>query len=100
MGDGEEGIAWKDVRLPGVGDESVVLVAGGGGAVGARVAEALAGLGAKVAVCGRSLERLEAGTSSLPEDQVLRVACDIGEAADCRRAVEAAEARFGRCPAW
>jgi NAD(P)-dependent dehydrogenase (short-subunit alcohol dehydrogenase family) len=95
MGDGEHGIAWKDVRLPGVDERSVVLVAGGGGAVGARVAAALAELGARVAVCGRSLERLEASTGSLPEEQVLQVACDIGEAADCRNAVQAAEARFG-----
>jgi NAD(P)-dependent dehydrogenase (short-subunit alcohol dehydrogenase family) len=95
MGDGEHGIAWKEVRLPGVDERSVVLVAGGGGAVGARVAEALVGLGARVAVCGRSLERLDSSTGDLPDDQVLRVACDIGEAADCRAAVEASEQRFG-----
>jgi NAD(P)-dependent dehydrogenase (short-subunit alcohol dehydrogenase family) len=90
-----EGIAWKGLRFPGLGDDSVVLVAGGGGAIGARVAAALVELGAKVAVCGRSLERLQDSTGELPDADVLRVACDIGDAGDCRRAVAATEERFG-----
>jgi glucose 1-dehydrogenase len=90
-----EGIAWKGLRFPGLGDRSVVLVAGGGGAIGARVAAALVELGAKVAVCGRSLDRLQESTGALPDADVLRVACDIGDAGACRRAVAATEERFG-----
>jgi len=90
-----EGIAWKGLRFPGLGDGSVVLVAGGGGAIGARVAAALVELGAKVAVCGRSLDRLQESTGALPDADVLRVACDIGDAGACRRAVAATEERFG-----
>ena len=40
-------------------DGRVALVAGGSGGIGVRICAALAGVGARVAVVGRSAERLE-----------------------------------------
>ena len=79
-------------------DGRVALVAGGGGAIGAALAEALAGAGARVAVAGRSLETLEptvervqaAGTDGLA------ISADVTSEADCDRMVEETVGRFGQ----
>lgn len=65
------------------------VVTGGGSGIGAAVAQALLGEGARVTLMGRSLDRLQAQRQRLGEVAVL--ACDVGDEAS----VEAAFARAG-----
>jgi NAD(P)-dependent dehydrogenase (short-subunit alcohol dehydrogenase family) len=71
-------------------DGKVALVAGGSGGIGVRVAQALAGVGAKVAVTGRSAERLAAAGDALA------LAGDMTVKEDADRVVEETVSRLGR----
>jgi 3-hydroxybutyrate dehydrogenase len=51
------------------------LITGGGIGIGAAVAEALAGAGARLTLLGRNQERLEARADALPEARA--VVCDV-----------------------
>lgn len=78
-------------------DGRVALVCGGTGGIGLRLSQALAGVGARVAVVGRSLERAEAARDVVGSTETaLAVAADVTRKADADRAVEATVARFGR----
>jgi NAD(P)-dependent dehydrogenase (short-subunit alcohol dehydrogenase family) len=76
----------------------VALVAGGGGAIGAALAEALAGAGARVAVAGRTIETLEATVERVGAagSEGLAITADMTSEADCDRMVEETVARFGQ----
>ncbi len=76
----------------------VALVAGGGGAIGSAIAEALGAAGASVALAGRTAERLDATASRLGGLGVesLAVAGDMNRSADCQDVVDKTVARFGR----
>jgi len=56
-----------------------VLIAGAGGGLGSAISRSLAGAGARLALLGRTLERLEATRQSLPAGDVDHVvmACDF-----------------------
>ena len=76
----------------------VALVAGGGGAIGAALAEALAGAGARLAVAGRTAESCEATVQRVRAagSEGLAITADATSEADCERMVEATVTRFGR----
>ena len=76
----------------------VALVAGGGGAIGAALAEALAGAGARLAVAGRTAESCEAAVERVRAagSEGLAITADATSEADCQRMVEATVTRFGR----
>ena len=76
----------------------VALVAGGGGAIGAALAEALAGAGARVAVAGRTPEALESTVERVRAagSEGLAIPADMTSEADCDRMVEATVGRFGQ----
>jgi gluconate 5-dehydrogenase len=76
----------------------VALVAGGGGAIGAALAEALAGAGAKVAVAGRTLEACEAalGRIEAAGSEGRAIAADATSEADADRMVAETVDAFGR----
>ena len=76
----------------------VAIVAGGSGGIGIRTCAALAAVGARVAVIGRSAERLkEADDAGKAEGaEVLKIAADMASRADAERAVAETVARFGR----
>jgi gluconate 5-dehydrogenase len=76
----------------------VAIVGGGGGAIGAALAEAMAGAGARVAVAGRTLESLEAAVERVRAagSEGLAVVSDMTSEADCDRMVQATLGRFGR----
>jgi gluconate 5-dehydrogenase len=79
-------------------DGRVAIVAGGSGGIGLRTCEALAAVGANVAIIGRSQERLAdarraveaAGSEALPID------ADMNSKADADRSVAETVERFGR----
>jgi gluconate 5-dehydrogenase len=82
-------------------DGRVALVAGGSGAIGGRASAALAGVGADVAIIGRSEERLERARAAVEEAgrTALTVAADVTVKADAERAISATLDRFGRLDA-
>jgi gluconate 5-dehydrogenase len=79
-------------------DGRVAIVAGGSGGIGLRTCEALAAVGARVAIIGQSAERLAdaqravetAGSEALP------IAADMSSKAEADRAVAETVERFGR----
>jgi meso-butanediol dehydrogenase / (S,S)-butanediol dehydrogenase / diacetyl reductase len=78
-------------------DNKVALVTGAGQGVGQGVAYALAGEGAAVAVVGRTLEKLLATCETIRQrgGTAEPFVCDVMDAAQIARCVEAVVARFG-----
>jgi gluconate 5-dehydrogenase len=79
-------------------DDRVALIPGGGGGIGAALAEGLAGAGARVVVVGRhheacddAVRRVEAAGS-----EGLSITGDVTHEEDAERAVERTVERFGR----
>jgi gluconate 5-dehydrogenase len=79
-------------------DGRVAIVAGGSGGIGARLATAFAGVGAKVAVVGRSAERGDVVRAAVEAvgGEALVVAADVERKDDADRVVAEVEERFGR----
>jgi NAD(P)-dependent dehydrogenase (short-subunit alcohol dehydrogenase family) len=79
-------------------DGRVALVAGGSGGIGSRLCGALAGVGAKVAIVGRSEERLQAARDGVEEagSKALVVVADVTKEDDAERAVEETARTFGQ----
>jgi gluconate 5-dehydrogenase len=76
----------------------VALVPGGGGAIGAALAEGLASVGCRVAVTGRTTERLDAAVQRITASgsEGLAIAADATSEADAERMVRETLERFGR----
>jgi NAD(P)-dependent dehydrogenase (short-subunit alcohol dehydrogenase family) len=76
----------------------VALVPGGGGAIGAAIAGALAAAGASVTVVDVTDERAEAAAGPIRATgaEVLALGADVTTEADCERIVAATVERFGR----
>jgi gluconate 5-dehydrogenase len=79
-------------------DGRVALVAGGSGGIGVRLCGAFAGVGARVAIVGRSAERLEEARRAVEEagSEALVLAADATKEEDADRTVEETVQRFGR----
>jgi citronellol/citronellal dehydrogenase len=88
------------VFAPGIFKDQVAIVTGGGSGIGLATATELARLGAKVAICGRSPEKLTAGMAVLGQvtsaDQLLALPCDIREPQQVADFVKAVIEKFGR----
>jgi NAD(P)-dependent dehydrogenase (short-subunit alcohol dehydrogenase family) len=74
----------------------VALITGGGTGIGAAVAEAFVGEGARVCIAGRRGEVLEKTARRFPNGQVTVCAADISRPEDVRRMVETAAAFCGK----
>jgi citronellol/citronellal dehydrogenase len=74
----------------------VALVSGGGSGIGRATALELAGLGARVVVCGRRLEPLEETAALRPAGAIDAIVCDIREEDQVATLVAAAMERHGR----
>jgi gluconate 5-dehydrogenase len=79
-------------------DGRVALIGGGGGAIGGAIAEAFAGVGAKVVVAGRRQKPLDAAVARIAAagSEGAAVVADATVEADAERMVAAARDRFGR----
>jgi citronellol/citronellal dehydrogenase len=88
----------KSVFAPGLFHDQVALVTGGGTGIGLCTARELAHLGARLVVCGRRAEPLDAARAELEAAgaEVLATPCDIRDADQVSATVDAALARFGR----
>jgi len=79
-------------------DGRVAVVSGGTGAIGHRLAVAFAGVGAKVAIVGRTAS--EAGDIATEVEglgsEALLVSADVTQKADADRAIDETVSRFGR----
>ena len=81
----------------GLFQDQVWLVTGGGTGIGLTIATQAAALGAKVAICGRKKESLEAARDKeLAGREVLATTCDIRSDEEVERMVKEVLARFGR----
>jgi NAD(P)-dependent dehydrogenase (short-subunit alcohol dehydrogenase family) len=86
--------------LPGIDKETVVLIAGGSGAIGARTAAVLSRMGARVAVLSRVESTAAAAAAAATSDgEVVGIGADIGQQADVHRAVQAVLDRWGHLDA-
>jgi len=91
----------RSIFAPGLFADQVVLVTGGGSGIGLASAREIAGLGGKVAICGRKIDKIEAAQASLvasgiAADQVLGGVCDIREPDQVAAFVTQVLERFGQ----
>jgi gluconate 5-dehydrogenase len=79
-------------------DGRVAIVGGGSGGIGARTCAALAGVGADVAIVGRSATRLDEASNAVTERgrRALVIAADMASREQADRAVEQTVDAFGR----
>lgn len=77
-------------------DGKVAIITGGTGGIGAATAELLLERGARVAIVGRSAERLQKTALSLDgKDRLITIIADVAASADMERAVETTIGAFG-----
>lgn len=74
----------------------VVLVTGASSGIGRAVAKTLAAEGMKLALVGRSAERLDAVAAQIGESNALALAADLTKAGEVDRVVKETFRRFGR----
>jgi len=86
---------------PGLFDGQVALITGGGSGIGLTTAAELLRLGARVAICGRTPDKLEAARAELAAvapggaDAIHTATCDIREAEQVQQTVAGVVAKFG-----
>jgi citronellol/citronellal dehydrogenase len=88
---GNKDMSYRSIFRPGLFDERVVVVTGGGSGIGRCIAHELVSLGAAVAIVGRTSDKLErvAGEIRQQGGQVSCHVCDIREEAAVRNTVAA-----------
>jgi citronellol/citronellal dehydrogenase len=88
------------VFAPNIFKDQVAIVTGGGTGIGLATALELVRLGGKVAICGRTREKLEAGAAQLiaasSSNHVLAVTCDIREPAQVESMIRDVITEWGR----
>jgi citronellol/citronellal dehydrogenase len=88
-------MASASIYRPGLFDGHVAIVTGGGSGIGLAIAKLLGELGAKVAICGRKPEKLEAASKELGKVPHLALPCDIREVEQIAAFVDAVGEKLG-----
>src|SRR4051812_26822765 len=83
------------IFAPGILDGHVALITGGGTGLGKAAARELLACGARVLICGRRAEVLEAACAELG-DGCEWISGDVRDAGECARIVQTALGRLGR----
>lgn len=88
----------ESIFRTGLFQDDVAIVTGGGTGIGLAVVRELGALGAKVAICGRRLEKLDAAKAALAEEgiEVFTGQCDIREPETVEAYVKSVKEHFGR----
>lgn len=88
----------RELLAPGLLAGRSAFITGGGSGINLAIAHALASVGADVAICGRSQEKLDSAAAQLEEHgvRVLTAATDVRDYEGVVRAVGAAVETFGR----
>ena len=78
--------------------DSVVIITGGAGGIGSKIAHTFAAAGARVVVAGRNAEKLEALATQVRSDghTCLPLTCDVTDADQVEALMAGTEAEFGR----
>jgi citronellol/citronellal dehydrogenase len=76
--------------------DRVAIVTGGGTGIGAATARAFVAAGAKVAICGRRPDPIEAVAAELGDDACLARPCDVRDPEQVAAFLDAVDERFGR----
>jgi NAD(P)-dependent dehydrogenase (short-subunit alcohol dehydrogenase family) len=84
------------VFAPGMLRDQVAIVTGGGSGIGLATAHELVRVGAKVAICGRTQDKLDAAVAELGGKGVLGRPCDIREPAQVEAFVKAVVGEWGK----
>ena len=87
--------ASQRIFAPGIFENQVALVTGGGSGIGLATALEFVRLGAKVAICGRTQTKLDAAIAELGPN-AFAIACDIREPTQVEAMVKEIIARYGR----
>src|SRR3954469_17567454 len=85
----------SSIFAPGLLDGHVALITGGGTGLGKAAARELLACGARVMICGRRAEVLEAACAELGEGCAC-VPGDVRDGEECARLVDETLERFGR----
>jgi NAD(P)-dependent dehydrogenase (short-subunit alcohol dehydrogenase family) len=93
--------ALRSIFAPGLFDGQVALITGGGSGIGLATARELASLGAKIAILGRKIDKIQAATALLegdgiPSDHIVGGPCDIREPEQISAFVASVLDRFGQ----
>ncbi|MDB4995728.1 MAG: Citronellol and citronellal dehydrogenase [Myxococcaceae bacterium] len=83
------------IYRPGLFDGHVAIITGGGSGIGLSIAKLLGELGAKVAICGRKPEKLEAASKELGNVAHVALQCDIREVEQIAAFVDAVGEKLG-----
>jgi citronellol/citronellal dehydrogenase len=86
----------QQVFAEGILRDQVAIVTGGGSGIGLATVREMVRLGAKVAICGRTQDKLDAARASLGAESVFAQTCDIREPEQVDAFVRAVLAKWGR----
>ncbi len=77
--------------------DKVIWVTGGGTGLGKSMVKSFINLGARVAISGRRLEKLEEAQKEISRDRILTVVCDVRESVQVESALSKIVDHFGIC---
>lgn len=76
--------------------DKIVVITGASSGIGKALGETALRRGAKIAVCARNIEKLQAAFGNITSNNILYFQADVSKEADCRSFIEAAMKQWGR----